>query len=326
MDFEEEYLDDIDIQEIIEENQKLEYDNKIYRKIIEMATVSHLSIDRLIKAIINKNNYSELRYNKRLNLFISKIDSNLYFLPEYHYSIFSKSLGNKLFNGAKEIKFFEELDVEGLHKFALEFCKNNDINYIDNFKIEERKVGKNNVFKELEKEKMEEPITSLKVETYFGLKMYVRDMDLTNEIVDLYKNNIGKTVYEKAYVDCTYKISGLNKNTRFIIVSNSIKNISMFENNTDWGICVAERDSSFKILDVTTIENKNLIILLHLKKDMARIFKDKFEDLDKEIIKKCEEDFKEDIKREHIESLDKDWYKRLFFPIGISDNGEMQLR
>lgn len=166
----------------------------------------------------------------------------------------------------------------------------------------------------------------MKVETYFGLKMYVRDMDLSDEVIDLYKANIGKTIYEKAYVDCTYKIGGLKKNTRVVILSNSIKNISLFENNTDWWLCVAERDSKFKILDVNKFDDKNLIVLLHLKNDLARLFDNKFEELDEEIIKECEEEFKQDINKEHINSLDEKWYQRLFFAISISDKGEIQLR
>ena len=135
----------------MEENEKLKYDIKIFKKIIEMAVVTYLPINRFIKIIINRKTFTELYYYPKLNLFISKVDLDLFFLPEYSYPIFSKNLGNKLFEGAKEILFFREFDIKELHKFAVEFCENNAINYMDDFTIEERRIGKNDDFKNLEK-------------------------------------------------------------------------------------------------------------------------------------------------------------------------------
>ena len=64
-------------------------------------------------------------------------------------------------------------------------------------------------------------------DTYSNLKFYVRDVDIEDKII--YKYKIGDIIYEKAFVDCTKKISGLSKKVRYFILSNKAKDLSKYE-------------------------------------------------------------------------------------------------
>ena len=260
---------------------------------------------------------------------IGKIN-DVYFLDKYGKVIFTKKELKEMVKNSIIIEPNPIKDLSIIYNCALEICKNENIEYIDNFEniqeiidlsqIKIEKIIDNNTHKEEDVDYFYQYICK---KTYDNIKLYVRDMELSNEIITLYQNNIGKTIKEKSFVDCTKKIGGLVKNTRTYIISNSIEDFSLFEQDTNYGLCVANENSYFKIIDVQTVENKNYIILLQLDKDTRHFLENISTNIDIEIKNIGKEQFQKDIKSKHLEELDDNWYKRLFFPIGINKNGEI---
>jgi hypothetical protein len=159
---------------------------------------------------------------------------------------------------------------------------------------------------------------------YPELKMYVRDADLDEKYISKYKN--GTIIYERTFVDCTFKIGGIIKNTRYVIFSNNIKNISNYEHGTNWGLCLANLNSAFKILLVKNVGDKNLIVLLHIPVEYDDFFLKNYLSFDKDLIEKATNNFNECLGSSHIPDLTEDWYKRLSFPVGMDDNAELWTR
>ena len=158
-------------------------------------------------------------------------------------------------------------------------------------------------------------------DTYSNLKFYVRDVDIEDKII--YKYKIGDIIYEKAFVDCTKKISGLSKKVRYFILSNKAKDLSKYETKTKWGLCVIDKNSAFKILDIYRRGEKTLIILLHVPEEIAEQFKKVHSNFDKEVCKKIKDEFDKLYNREPDKDLKDDWYERIKFPIGIDNNNNL---
>ena len=155
---------------------------------------------------------------------------------------------------------------------------------------------------------------------YPGLTHYVRDVDLDEKIINSYEVN--DIIYERGFIDCTSKIGGITKKVRYSIFSSNCADLSEHENGTNWKLHVIKRDSAFKVLDVFKSEDKVLITLLHIPLEVSDIFKTIHVNLDDTVIEQARKRFKECLNSEPVAGLDEEWYKRLSFPIGISDAGE----
>lgn len=152
---------------------------------------------------------------------------------------------------------------------------------------------------------------------YFNLSMYIRDVDLTKELIDLYKDNLGEIIYEKESIELTNKIGGLIKNTRFLVFGNSINNPDIFEDDI-YGVCTTKEKSAFKIMDVIEENQKTLIILLHMSFDAAPYFDKLVTNIDKEYIEKGKIKFNEWLRLEHLNIFNDEWYSKYNIPIGIN--------
>lgn len=83
--------------------------------------------------------------------------------------------------------------------------------------------------------------------TYRGLQMFVRDVNL-GSLASKYEPDLILT--EKGFTDASIRVGGMVTSHRFAILSNHMADFSEFEHETNWGLCVANRDSYFKVLDV----------------------------------------------------------------------------
>lgn len=157
--------------------------------------------------------------------------------------------------------------------------------------------------------------------TYNNIALYVRDLSLDKEVIDMYKKDL--IIRETSFVDMTYKIGGINKNfnTRFIILSNKANDMQHLEEDTNWGLFVLGTNSYFKVLNNEVIDNINVITLLHINEYDVDFFKENTISIDNTLIKQVYVLMKQSFIEEPINDIDNDtWYKRVNFPIGIDDN------
>lgn len=134
----EEYDDDdyVSAKELAQKEKEI---NKLHRIILAVKD-EELSIQRLIKLLPMKNKqelYIIMYYSKKLNLFINKVASDFYMLPEYDADLFNKKEYKTLIEGAIIVprKLYENKEnTEKIYQDAIRFCKENNINYIDDYK------------------------------------------------------------------------------------------------------------------------------------------------------------------------------------------------
>ncbi|MBR2640273.1 MAG: hypothetical protein IKD39_06865 [Oscillospiraceae bacterium] len=175
-------------------------------------------------------------------------------------------------------------------------------------------------------------------ETYPDIALLVRDVNLSLEIENLYEN--GKIIREKAFVDASYRVGGMGTSHRYIIFSNHMANLSRMGTEANWGLCVANRNSHFKVLGKIKSTDKTAIVLLHLPDDEKwKFFEaaklnirynekfEKFKDLTFSIENRLFEEAKKEFEKMRLmppfeELAKEDWLKRCEFPIGVSDDGE----
>lgn len=149
---------------------------------------------------------------------------------------------------------------------------------------------------------------------------YVRDVNLKPELASKYE--IGQIITEKAFVDASDKIGGMVTTHRYLILSGYMADFSQFEEKTGWGLHVANRDSSFKVMDVYEFEGKTQIILLQLPDSFEKVF-EVTRKMEKKLVSKLRHEFEKTLEMEPILSLTSDrWLDRCSFPLGMSDEGE----
>lgn len=139
------YYDDIDeydeddyvsAEELVKKEKEI---NKLH-KIILAINDEELSIRRLMKFLPMRNTqelYITMYYSKKLNLFINKVASDFYMLPEYDANLFNKKEYKTLIEGAIIVprKLYENKEnTEEIYQDAIKFCIDNNINYIDDYK------------------------------------------------------------------------------------------------------------------------------------------------------------------------------------------------
>lgn len=154
-----------------------------------------------------------------------------------------------------------------------------------------------------------------------GLANHVRDANLDPKIAELYKPGI--ILREKAFVDVSCRVGGMVTTHRFAIFSNHMMDFSQFEHDTNWGLCVAQRESHFKVIDVYEYNGKTQIALLHLlDDDRWRLFANAELDIPGLHVEEIRARFEEKCDAEVISELaTEQWLDRCSFPVGVSPNG-----
>ena len=154
-----------------------------------------------------------------------------------------------------------------------------------------------------------------------GLTNFVRDVNLDPDIAKLYKP--GMILREKSFVDASRRVGGMTTTHRFAIFSNHMADLSSFEHGTNWGLCVANRESRFKVLDVYEYRGKTQITLLHLlDDDRWRLFANAEFDMPGLGVSEIRARFEAKCDTAPIPELATDaWLERCDFPIGVNPSG-----
>ena len=86
------------------------------------------------------------------------------------------------------------------------------------------------------------------------------------------RNEEGKIIRERAFTDASRRVGGIVTTHRFAVSFNHYMDASEFEQGTDWGLCIMQKDSRFKVLNVYKKNEKTLITLLHLSEEYWKFF------------------------------------------------------
>lgn len=156
-----------------------------------------------------------------------------------------------------------------------------------------------------------------------GLQLFARDINLTPEEVACYQ--VGEVVRNPAFTDATCRVGGMVTTHRYGILSNHMMDLSYAEHGTNWGLCIANRDSHFKVLDIYEHEGKTQILLLHLPDDYRwRWLEDLTIHLPGNLVDDCRSRFLNKAFGEPIpEVTSEDWMERCGFPIGVDMKGKL---
>ena len=152
--------------------------------------------------------------------------------------------------------------------------------------------------------------------------MFVRDVNLPDETANKYTPDM--IIRERAFVDASHRVMGMVTTHRFAILSNHMASFENFEHGTNWGLCVAQRDSHFKVLAKHDYCGKTLILLLHLPDDEDwKMFQNVKINIEDDMIATSIERFENKCNLEAIPELaTKEWLDRCSFPIGMDDKGD----
>lgn len=156
---------------------------------------------------------------------------------------------------------------------------------------------------------------------YPGIAMFVRDVNLADDVASKYIP--GMIIREKAFADASCRVMGMATTHRYIILSNHMGNLAQFEHGTNWGLCVAQKDSHFKVLGQHTYKDKHAIVLLHLPDDDTwKLFKDIEISMDQQLLEMAIQRFEAKCELPPVPELaTPQWLDRCAFPIGMNDNG-----
>ena len=159
--------------------------------------------------------------------------------------------------------------------------------------------------------------------TYPGLTMFVRDVNLAPGLAEKYTD--GLILCEKGFTDASCRVMGMATTHRYAILSNHMADLREYEHGTNWGLCVAQRDSHFKVLGQATHNGKTAIFLLHLPDDETwTLFQNVVINTDKDIVASCVERFKSKCDEPPIPELATEaWMERCVYPIGMDENGKL---
>lgn len=166
-------------------------------------------------------------------------------------------------------------------------------------------------------------LTQIANKTYPGLGIYVRDINLPQNLADKYTP--GLIIRERAFTDASNRVMGMITTHRYLILSNHMANLSSFEHGTNWGLHVANKDSHFKVLGKHIYDGKTAIVLLHLPDDESwTVYKQCSFSMDEEVYKMAVERFEKKCKMSPVVELTtQEWMARCAFPIGMSDDGTL---
>ena len=165
-------------------------------------------------------------------------------------------------------------------------------------------------------------ITHLMDSMYPGITLFARDVNLPSGLAEKYK--AGMIIREKGFTDATIRFGGMVTSCRYVILSNHMKNMSILENGSNWGLHVANKDAHFKVLGQVDYKGKTGIFLLHLPDDETwKAYQTMEFSLDKELYEKAVSRFQAKALDAPIPELAvREWLDRCQLPVGMSDGGQ----
>jgi len=159
--------------------------------------------------------------------------------------------------------------------------------------------------------------------TFPGTQIFVRDVNLPEALAAKYSD--GLILREKAFTDASCRVMGMVTSHRYAIISNHMADISAFEHGTNWGLCIAQSGSHFKVLGQYSFSEKTMVVLLHLPDDdQWKLFQNNHFNIEDQLLQTCIERFEAKCKGVVVPELTTpEWLDRCSFPLGMDDNGNL---
>ena len=160
-------------------------------------------------------------------------------------------------------------------------------------------------------------------DTFPGLTMYVRDVNLPKECAIKYST--GMIIKERGFTDASRRVMGMITSYRYSILSNHMADLSAFEHGTNWGLCVGQAGSHFKVLDIYEFRGKTQILLLHLPDDERwKMFEDLSFSIEEQLIQTSRQRFENKAFSDPIPELTSAaWLDRCKEPLGMFADGTL---
>ena len=160
-------------------------------------------------------------------------------------------------------------------------------------------------------------------DTFPGLTMYVRDVNLSDECASKYR--AGMIIKEQGFTDASRRVMGMITSYRYSILSNHMADLSVFEHGTNWGLCVGKPGSHFKVLDIYEFRGKTQILLLHLPDDDRwKMIEDVRFSIEEQIIQTSRQRFENKAFSDPIPELTSEaWLDRCREPLGMLADGTL---
>jgi len=158
--------------------------------------------------------------------------------------------------------------------------------------------------------------------TFPGLTLFYRDADLSQVCSSKYK--VGQIIKERGMTDCTPRGGGLLKQHRYLIASNSAKDLSMFSPTPEQRLCVIMAGAFYKVLDIYEKDGKTQIFLLNVPDDAVDFFSKTKLNLEDDIIAKARGSLDQKINAPAVDAVNTPaWYDRTKDPLGMDDEGNI---
>jgi hypothetical protein len=129
---------------------------------------------------------------------------------------------------------------------------------------------------------------------------------------------------EPTYCDATYKFGGLAAPHRYLIVSANAKCIDAFSQHPEWGLCLWQPGSIFKVIGVHSTGGFSQVTLLEVPEALREEFTTAhLSEMEVHFAYQAAERFRaaldSPVLPEHQTHL---WLDRLKLPVGIDDSGK----
>lgn len=156
--------------------------------------------------------------------------------------------------------------------------------------------------------------------SYRDLGVFVRDTEIPPEILAKYEP--GLIFREKGLTYASYRFGGQTANCRYVIFSNHMPKKQPDPEN--FGLCLAEKGSVFKVIGRQENDKGAWVMLLHLPgENYWKAFEGFESPVDADMVKSCLAFLKEMDKQPPIdELLLAEWVESVKYPVGIDENGE----
>jgi len=152
--------------------------------------------------------------------------------------------------------------------------------------------------------------------------VFFRDTLLQPEILSMYQ--VGMIFREPTFCDATYKFGGFAAPHRYLIISENAKCLDSYSEHPEWGLCIWQRDSIFKVIAIQSTDFHSQITLLEIPKSniidyQTKTLSDGELNLAEQSVISFERAEQTPPRLEHITD---DWLDRLTCPIGIKSPGQ----
>lgn len=150
---------------------------------------------------------------------------------------------------------------------------------------------------------------------------YYRDTFLSSEIFSLYK--IGTIFREPTFCDATSKFGGFAASHRYLIISANARYFGGLDQRPEWGMCVWQPGSIFKVIGINQKSDQGQIALLEVPETFrGELITEDLSEMERFYANQAETKFHYALLLDALPAHQtEDWLRRLKFPIGIDDDG-----